>query len=150
MTDDTTPDVSETDTSKGDIPDATPDGDISDATKSEGSDLESDPDTFPRQVVEDLRQENGRYRQRAQRADDLAKRLHTELVRATGRLADPTDLAFDEAHLEEGDSLSLAIDELLERKPHLATRRPSGDIGQGHRGGSSEPVSLLQMLKDRT
>lgn len=142
-TDDVTPDVPEADTSQGDISDATP----------EGSDSEShpdEPDTFPRQVVEDLRQENGRYRQRAQKADDLAHRLHTELVRATGRLADPTDLAFDEAHLEEGDSLSLAIDELLERKPHLATRRPSGDIGQGHRGVSSEPVSLLQMLKDRT
>lgn len=126
-----------------------PEGDISDATP-EGSDLESDPDTFPRQVVEDLRQENGRYRQRAQKADTLAQRLHIELVRATGRLADPTDLAFDEAHLDDPDALTAAVDELLEQKPHLATRRPSGDIGQGRRGGSSEPFSLLQMLKERT
>ncbi|MGB6146004.1 MAG: hypothetical protein WBG75_00145, partial [Mycolicibacter algericus] len=44
-------------------------------------------DTFPREVVEKLRQENGKYRQRAQRTDELAHRLHTELVRATGRLA---------------------------------------------------------------
>ncbi len=59
-------------------------------------DTETEPETFPREVVEKLRQENGKYRQRAQRADDLARRLHTELVRATGRLADPSDLEFDE------------------------------------------------------
>ena len=32
-----------------------------------------DPDTFPRSYVEQLRQENGKYRQRAQRADELAR-----------------------------------------------------------------------------
>lgn len=130
----------------------TPGGDISDATP-EGSDLESDPaddEMFPRKVVEDLRQENGRYRQRAQKADTYAQRLHEQMVRATGKLADPTDLAFDEEHLDDPDKLVAAVDELLARKPHLATRRPAGDIGQGNRGGSSEPFSLLGLLKERT
>ncbi|MGK2855210.1 MAG: hypothetical protein ACSLE3_14095 [Microbacteriaceae bacterium] len=109
----------------------------------------SEEDVFPRQVVEDLRKENGKYRQRAQQADTLATRLHTELVKATGRLADPTDLTFDESHLDDADSLNAAIDELLESKPHLASRRPLGDIGQGQRGGAAQPFNLLQALKDR-
>lgn len=136
---------------EGDVSNATPEGVIPDATP-EGSDLKSDPEpeTFPREYVEKLRTENGKYRQRAGEADALATRLHTELVRATGRLADPTDLPFDAEHLEGSDKLSLAIDELLESKPHLATRRPTGDIGQGNRGPSTSGFSLLDMLKERT
>lgn len=115
-------------------------------------DVEGDDtaETFPREVVEKLRQENGKYRQRAQQADVYATRLHTELVRATGRLADPSDLEFDDAHLDDADALAAAIDDLLDRKPHLASRKPVGDIGQGHRGGQAEPFSLLGMLKERT
>jgi len=111
---------------------------------------QADDDTFPRSVVEELRRENGRYRQRAQQADELAHRLHTELVRATGRLADPSDLDYDDAHLDDPDALTTAIDDLLERKPHLATRRPSGDIGQGQRGPASGSFSLLDTLKGLT
>ncbi|ART72279.1 hypothetical protein BTO20_30315 [Mycobacterium dioxanotrophicus] len=111
---------------------------------------ESEPDSFPREYVEKLRTENGKYRQRAGEADSLAKRLHTELVRATGRLADPTDLPFNEEHLAESDKMSRAIDELLEAKPHLATRRPAGDIGQGNRGPASSGFSLLDTLKGLT
>ncbi|VBA62103.1 hypothetical protein [Mycobacterium attenuatum] len=107
-------------------------------------------ESFPREVVEQLRRENGKYRQRAHQADTLARRLHTELVRATGRLADPTDLVYAEEHLDDADALAAAIDELLASKPHLASRRPTGDIGQGNRGSSSQPFSLLQMLKERT
>ncbi|MHA7664467.1 hypothetical protein [Mycolicibacterium sp. HS_4_1] len=109
-----------------------------------------DAETFPREYVEKLRTENGKYRQRAGEADALATRLHTELVRATGRLADPTDLPFDPKHLDDPEALSSAIAELLEAKPHLATRRPTGDIGQGNRGQGGGSFSLLQMLKDRT
>ncbi|EHB54774.1 hypothetical protein MycrhDRAFT_1968 [Mycolicibacterium rhodesiae JS60] len=112
--------------------------------------IDEQPDTFPREVVEDLRRENGRYRQRAGEADSLANRLHTELVRATGRLADPTDLPFNADHLDDADALAAAIDELLTAKPHLASRRPAGDIGQGQRGPASSSFSLLDMLKERT
>jgi hypothetical protein len=48
-----------------------------------------EPDTFPRSYVEELRQENGKYRQRAQRADAYAQRLHVELVRATASWPTP-------------------------------------------------------------
>ena len=92
---------------------------------------EDDAETFPREYVEKLRKENADARVKAKRADDLAARLHTALVAATGRLADPSDLPFDDAHLEDADALNAAVDALLARKPHLASRRPVGSIGQG-------------------
>ena len=88
-------------------------------------------ETFPREYVVKLRDENAKYRQRAGQSDDLAKRLHLELVRAGGRLADATDLPVDEAHLPDPEAMTAAVDALLAAKPHLANRRPAGDIGQG-------------------
>ncbi|WP_347957091.1 hypothetical protein [Gordonia aichiensis] len=108
-----------------------------------------EPDTFPREYVEKLRQENGRYRQRAQHADELAHRLHRALVAADGRLQDPTDLDYADDHLDEdGSHLREAIDELLARKPHLAARRPIGDVGQGATSTAGE-VNLLGLLGGR-
>ncbi len=107
-------------------------------------------ETFPREYVEQLRQENAGYRTRAGQADALAQRLHLALVTATGRLADPTDLPYDAAHLEEDGALTTAVDELLQRKPHLADRRPHGDADQGARSTSSGDVDLAGMLRSRT
>lgn len=92
---------------------------------------DSNEDTFPRDYVEKLRDENARYRQRAGKADDLARRVHRLQVEATGLLADPDDLEFNEDHLDDPDALASAIEDLLARKPHLAARRPRGDVGQG-------------------
>ncbi|OBB42697.1 hypothetical protein [Mycobacterium sp. 852002-51961_SCH5331710] len=101
-------------------------------------------DMYPRRIVEELRQENGKYRQRA---SGYAQRLHVELVRATGRLADPTDLPYDAAHLDDPETLTAAIDALLEAKPHLESRRPVGDIGQGHKGEKTAEFSLMDRLR---
>lgn len=90
-----------------------------------------DADTFPRSYVDKLRKEAADARVKVKDRDDLAARLHSSLVAATGRLADPSDLPFDEAHLGDPDALTAAVDELLARKPHLASRRPVGDVGQG-------------------
>jgi hypothetical protein len=109
---------------------------------------EEEPEVFPRDYVEKLRQENGRYRQRAQRADELAHRLHVELVKATGRLADPTDLPFDENHLDDTQALADAVEALLNAKPHLASRRPTGEIGQGPTPASAT-VDLAALLRGR-
>lgn len=109
---------------------------------------EDEPDQFPRSYVEKLRDESARYRQRAQRSDELAERLHTSLVAATGRLADPTDLEFNEDHLDDEEALHGAIEDLLRRKPHLAARRPRGDVGQGITS-SSTSVDLAGMLRAR-
>ncbi len=138
------------------IPDAgkdteSPEGGIPDATP-EGSDLESDPgddaETFPRSYVERLRRESAGYRERATQGDTYAQRLHSEMVRATGKLADPTDLPFDKAHLDDPDALAAAVDDLLARKPHLASRRPIGEIGQGATPSRAN-VDLAAILRQR-
>jgi hypothetical protein len=105
-----------------------------------------DPESFPREYVVKLRDEAAGYRTRAQRADDLAARLHTSIVAATGRLADPSDLTFEESHLDDEEALTAAIDDLLTRKPHLASRRPVGDVGQGVTGKDTA-VDLAGMLR---
>lgn len=107
--------------------------------KSDPVDEDDEPDTFPREYVTKLRDESAKYRQRAGKADDLAKRLHVALVTATGRLADATDLPFDEAHLDNPKALTKAIDDLLAAKAHLASRKPIGDVGQG---AKPEPVNV--------
>lgn len=125
---------------------ATEDDATSQIADADNLDDQQEPETFPRSYVEELRQENGRYRQRAQQADQYAQRLHTELVRATGRLADPTDLAFNADHLDDPAALAGAINELLARKPHLVNRRPVGDIGQGvvANGGTVDLAAILR------
>ncbi len=107
-----------------------------------------EPDTFPRAVVEELRRENAEARTKAKRADEMSRRLHLELVRATGRLADPDDLPYDEAHLEDVDVMAAAIDALIAKKPHLASRRPRGDVGQGATADAAT-VDLAGMLRSR-
>ncbi|MDC8982551.1 hypothetical protein PR370_15825 [Mycobacterium marinum] len=127
------------------------------AENPEGDDTETDEqttdseqqDTFPRSYVEELSQENGRYRQRAQQADQLAQRFHIELVRATNRLADPTDLPFNTDHLDDPAALTVAIDDLLAWKPHLANRRPVGDIGQGPMSVASANFDMAAILRQR-
>lgn len=125
------------------------DGTNPDATTTEGGDNDQEPETFRREYVEKLRKESAGYRERAQQADQLAERLHTALVAATGRLADPTDLPFDAHHLDDVDAMTAAIDVLVERKPHLKTRRPSGDVGQGAGGAKAGDVDLAALLRSR-
>ena len=140
-TDETAVDNTEVDTEPEEESTATPD--------TEEDQADDGADTFPRSYVERLRRESAGYRERASHADAYAQRLHTELVRATGRLADPTDLDFDEAHLDDTDALDTAVDELLARKPHLASRRPTGDIGQGASSGTGSSVDLAAILRQR-
>lgn len=108
------------------------------------------PETFPREYVEQLRKEAADNRVKAKRTDELAERLHTSLVAATGRLADPTDLPFDEAHLDDAEALDAAISSLVEAKPHLASRVPRGNIGQGATSTQNDEASLLGLLNNAT
>lgn len=106
------------------------------------------PETFPRDYVEKLRKESAGYRDKAKRADDLAQRLHTALVEATGKLADARDLPFDEAHLDNPDALNGAIQSLLTDRPHLANRKPRGNVGQGATA-APDTVDLAGLLRAR-
>lgn len=111
---------------------------------------ETEPETFDRDYVEKLRKEAGDYRVKAKRSDDLAAALWSANVTASGRLADATDLAMPEgADPLDADAVSTAIEDLLTRKPHLASRALSGDVGQGATGsGSSSAVDLGGMLRN--
>ncbi|MDW5614961.1 hypothetical protein [Mycolicibacterium sp. D5.8-2] len=156
MTDDTTTEATEI-TNESEVEDPSlPSQEKGDETvrTPDNPDLESenpndDADTFPRTYVERIRRESANYRERANLADTYAQRLHTELVRATGRLADPTDLPFNEDHLADADKMVAAINDLLDRKPHLASRRPAGDIGQGAVSGRGANVDLAAILRQK-
>lgn len=145
MTDEITPDPSseitpESGTGEPQEPVETPDAPVEGGNDPEAAESGSeDPETFPREYVVKLRKENAGHRERAKRADALAQRLHTALVEATGKLADSRDLPFDEAHLDDPEALQQAIQSLLTERPHLASRKPMGDIGQG---ATSEPEAF--------
>jgi hypothetical protein len=47
--------------------------------------------------------------------------------------------------VDEG-KVRAAVDALIQRKPHLAARRPSGDVGQGARPEVDE-VGLATLLR---
>ncbi len=103
-----------------------------------------EPKTFSAEYVSEIRKEAADHRTKAK---ELATRLHAELVRQTGRLADPSELPFDQAHLDDPDALKTAIDELLTRKPHYAARTPNGNIGQGAKDRGEAPVGVIEHLK---
>ncbi len=118
----------------------------------EGTDARSEPtETFDREYVQKLRDEAAGYRVRAKRTDALNARLATAQAALTGKLADPTDLPFtddllDDDGLVDEDKVRAAIDDLLQRKPHLAARRPTGDVGQGARPDPA-PLGLADLLR---
>lgn len=118
------------------------------AVEGDGQQTPPEGDTFPREYVEKLRKEAGDHRTAAKVATEalepLQQRLHALLVAGTGRLADPSDLPFDAAHLDSEEALTAALDDLLARKPHLASRRVVGDVGQG--AGTPKPEFSLAGL----
>lgn len=107
--------------------------------------------TYDAAYVAQLRQEAAEGRVKSKRADALARQATKAIAAHDGRLIDAEDLAFDEQFLDdEGlvdrDRVIAAIESLIERKPHLAARRPSTTIAQG---AQPEPdrVSLLDYLR---
>ncbi len=110
---------------------------------------QSEPETFDRPYVEKLRKEAADARVRAKDRDTLAAALWAANVAATGRLADATDLGMPEgADPLNAEAVEVAVTELLARKPHLASRKPRGDVGQGMTGSTSS-VDLAGMLRSR-
>lgn len=131
---------------------------ISESSADETSD-ETTPegDTFPRAYVEQLRDESARYRQRAGRTDEAETRLRTEVIAANaGDLADPADLlVYVEADTLTDDDgwpdpalVAAAVAQLIADKPHLAQRRPRGDIGQGA-SRTGDTVNLATIMREK-
>ena len=95
-----------------------------------------------------VRREAARYRTKLRdaekRVDELSRRLVAARVKESGRLADPDDMPYDESLLDD-DNLTAAIDDLIERKPHLKARS-FGNVGQ-HDQQRGESVSLGSLLR---
>lgn len=66
----------------------------------------------------------------------LSPEAKTALGNRFGRMASP-------------GALAAAIDDLLTCKPHLASRRPTGDIGQGASPSATRSVDLAALLQQR-
>lgn len=129
---DETPEVEETPVEGEETPEDGAHGDSEGDTEDDAEDNAEDGDTFPRAYVEKLRREAADARVRAQKADELAGALWEARVAATGRLADATDLPMPEdVDPLDADAVTAAVDELLARKPHLASRVPRGNVGAG-------------------
>jgi len=117
-----------------------------------GADAPPDePETFDREYVQKLRDEAAGHRVKAKRAEALSAALVTAQAAATGKLADATDLPYDEEMLDDDgvpdpDKVLAAVEDLLGRKPHLGARRPRGDVGQGARPERQEE-GLAAMLR---
>lgn len=119
--------------------------------------LNPDGDSFPRAYVEQLRDEAARYRQRAGRAEEGDARLLTATIKANaGDLADPTDLLVyveadtlrDDDGWPDPDLITAAVAQLVTDKPHLARRRPVGNIGQGATA-AADTVNLADLMRGR-
>ena len=128
----------------------TPDRETEESDENDVSrETEESEEPAEKSEVGKLRREAANYRTRLreseQRADELARELVAARIRESGRLADPTDLDPDPALLEDG-ALDAAIDDLLERKPHLKARS-FGDVGQ-HDRAASDGVSLGSLLRN--
>lgn len=112
-------------------------------------------ETFDRAYVEKLRKESADYRTKAKRSDDLQARLLDAAIRegTAGVLEDPTDLRIEPEDVMDDDGfpdvekVRAAAQELAKEKPHLARRRPAGDVGQGAR---QEPAKDVVDIFSRT
>jgi hypothetical protein len=82
------------------------------------------------------------------RADKYARELFTAKATATGRFADPTDMPFDAALLDDADAFTAAVDALLNAKPHLASRKPVwGDVGAGQATPSTGGPTFADLFR---
>jgi hypothetical protein len=110
-------------------------------------------EVFDPAYVAQLRQEAAQGRVKAKRADALARQAVKAIAAGDGRLIDADDLAFDPQFLDDDglvdtDRVTSAIASLIERKPHLAARRPTSAIAQGAQPDPGQ-VSLLDLLSGR-
>lgn len=73
------------------------------------------------------------------RADELGRALFTALVAATGRVENPTEIAYEAGLLADPDAIHAAIDAEIERRPYIRSRKIAGDVGQGRNANPTGP-----------
>lgn len=136
-------------------PDDDLEGSGSDETEADelegGADDDDNPDDddLPGGELARARRQAARYRTELRelegRADELVAELWRARLELDGRLADPDDLPVDPELVDDPDGIRAAVDALLERKPHLRSRRIRERAGQGE-GNPAASVSLAQLL----
>jgi hypothetical protein len=131
--------------SHADAPQDAPPADDMPETGQDESEPDNDGRTFDYDYVKGLREEAKSWRLKAGRADELEARLHAQLTKAEGRLADSADLPFDAEHLADPQKHADAIAELLKAKPHYGSRKPApgSTIHQGPVGAPVPPQPSL-------
>lgn len=106
-------------------------------------------DEHPGGELARARRQAARYRRELRDSQTRSGELEAALWRARleldGRLADPDDLELDPELVDDPDGIRQAVDALLERKPHLRSRRIRERAGQGE-GSASASVSLAELL----
>lgn len=116
-----------------------------------GADDDDNPDDdgAPGGELARARRQAARYRTELRelegRADELVAELWRARLELDGRLADPDDLPVDPELVDDPDGIRAAVDALLERKPHLRSRRIRERAGQGE-GSPAASVSLAELL----
>lgn len=136
-------------------PDDDLEGSGSDETEADeledGADDDDDPDgdESPGGELARARRQAARYRTELRelegRTDELVAELWRARLELDGRLADPDDLPVDPELVDDPDGIRAAVDALLERKPHLRSRRIRERAGQGE-GNPAASVSLAELL----
>ena len=113
-------------------------------------DDDRDDDGEPVGELARARRQAARYRRELRdtetQLDELRASLWRTRVELDGRLADPDDLPLDADALDDPDKLRELVDDLLDRKPHLRSRRITTRAGQGE-GTATASVSLADMLR---
>ena len=119
-----------------------------DEQPADSEESDDEPAGDERSEIGKVRREAAAYRTKLRdaekRVDELSRRLVAARVKESGRLADPDDMPYDESLLDD-DNLTAAIDDLIERKPHLKARS-FGNVGQ-HDQKRGESVSLGSLLR---
>jgi multidrug efflux pump subunit AcrA (membrane-fusion protein) len=113
---------------------------------------DTEPETYPADVVRKLRDENAKFRTRSkdaeQRVDALSRELFELKVSALDKLADVTDLPYNADLLDDPDALASAVEDLIAKRPHYAQRpRPTGSVGQGTRRGTAPTPTFGSLLR---
>lgn len=115
----------------------------SDSDKTKG-----ESETFPRKYVEELRAESAKYRVEAKKAEEYGQRLQNALVAQDGRLADPADLPYDPALLDDPEALDAAVTAYIEKYPNMRAFKAGGDIGQGNVGADKpQETDLISIIR---
>ncbi|CAN5888195.1 hypothetical protein BH10ACT9_BH10ACT9_35530 [soil metagenome] len=115
------------------------------------TEAETELDELTREKLTKLRNEARNLRDRAKnaeaRADTLARELFTARVTATGKVENPTEIAYNADLLDDTDAFNAAIDAAIGERPYIGKRRATGDVGQGHRGQSAGGPTFADLLK---